>query len=279
VRAGDWIAVLALVISTGVPIALLIAKKWILARVEKGVEHRFNTELEGIRSDLRKNEERFKSDLAAKESEISIIRTTVLGGSANRQALVDKRRVEAVERVWAAVIDLAPYKNVAASMAVFKIGPSSKRAANDPKIREMFKVLGSDAPHDGLKKIDASKEQPFVSPLAWAYFAAYRTVIASSFMQLKALELGIDAVDEMLDKDHIRKVLKAALPNYSGFIDGHEPNTYYHLLEDIENRLLNELKEMLQGNDVDMAGITKASEIMSAVKELDAAAESAKSDV
>jgi hypothetical protein len=60
-----------------------------------------------LRAELRKNEESFKSDLRDKEAEISTLRTNILSGSAGRQALLDKRRFEAVEKVWANVNDLA----------------------------------------------------------------------------------------------------------------------------------------------------------------------------
>jgi hypothetical protein len=62
----DLIALLSIVISAGTPIAIFLARNWIKARIEKGVQHRFDVQIEGVRAELRKSEERFKSDLRDK---------------------------------------------------------------------------------------------------------------------------------------------------------------------------------------------------------------------
>jgi hypothetical protein len=82
---------------------LFLGRHWLAARIEKGVQHRFDRRLEELRAELRESEERLKSTLRDRENEIALLRNTVLAGSANRQSLLDKRRFEAVERVWTAV--------------------------------------------------------------------------------------------------------------------------------------------------------------------------------
>jgi hypothetical protein len=89
---ADLLSILSICISVGIPIAIFIARNWLVAWISNSVQHRFNVEIEKLRAELRKNEERFKSDLREKEAEISTLRNSVLSGSTSRQALLDKRR-------------------------------------------------------------------------------------------------------------------------------------------------------------------------------------------
>jgi hypothetical protein len=109
----DWAAWIAIGLHGVSALCLFIARNWIKASIERSVQHGFDAKLETLRTELRKNEEGFKSDLRSKETEISALRDGVLSGRAQRQALLDKRRLDAVECVWASVIALAPFKGVA----------------------------------------------------------------------------------------------------------------------------------------------------------------------
>lgn len=88
----DW------VLSTGSTTGLIGALAWlsrnlIETRLRASVQHEFNEKLETLRADLRKSEERFKSDLRAKESEIEALRSGALSGLISRQVVLDKRRL------------------------------------------------------------------------------------------------------------------------------------------------------------------------------------------
>src|SRR5262245_11112069 len=109
---------LALVISLAWPVLIFIGRNWLKAWISRSIQHRFDKELEKVRAELRKAEEQFKSDLRDREAEIATLRNSVLAGSAGRQALLDKRRFDAVEKVWTAVNDFAPFKSLAASLVV-----------------------------------------------------------------------------------------------------------------------------------------------------------------
>jgi hypothetical protein len=101
----DLINLISLVVYIGTAVVIFVGRNWLKTRIEKGVQHHFDERLEGLRSELRKTEELLKSDLQAKETEIATLRSSVLSGSAARQALLDKRRFEAVEKVWRSVQD------------------------------------------------------------------------------------------------------------------------------------------------------------------------------
>ena len=261
-----WLSIASLVVSLVVPAAIFVARNWLLARITKGVEHQFNVKIEGVRADLRKNEEHFKSELRDKEAEISALRTNVLGGSANRQGLLDKRRFEAVERVWIAVNDLAPLKNLSAYMAVLNMKAISEEV-HDPKMQRFLSVLDKIAPNPAQLKNAARDERPFLPDLTWAYFNAYHTIVLSGLLRLNAFKLGIENPERFMKWGHLKDILKATLPHHSEWIDQNEPESFYYLLDELEQLLLTELRKVLEGKEADHASVERAKQIMDVLKE------------
>jgi hypothetical protein len=77
----DWVTIAALSIYGILLIAHFVFTRW----TEKRIQYGFDAKIENLRAELR-----------TKEAEISALREGVLSGRANRQALLDKRRLEAV---------------------------------------------------------------------------------------------------------------------------------------------------------------------------------------
>jgi len=236
----DWLGLIALVLWVLFPAAVFISKNAVKAWIEKGIQHDFDQQIEKVRSELRKQEETFKSELRSKEHEITTLRDIVLSGRANRQALVDKRRIEAVERLWKAVHALAPYKGIAGTMAAVNFEAASKRTPTDAKLRQVFEMYGRNVPE--LKEQwenPAVNEQPFLSPLAWAYFSAYQGVVFLAYIKLKMLQLGIETPEKLINIQSARDLVAAALPDYAEYVQQHDP---YYVLDELERRLLEELR-------------------------------------
>ena len=88
-------------------LALWLGRNLIATRLVKSVEHEFNTKLESLRAELRKNEEElFKADLRSKEAEIAALRGGAMTAMASRQVALDKRRLDAVDQLWSALTAL-----------------------------------------------------------------------------------------------------------------------------------------------------------------------------
>jgi hypothetical protein len=117
-----------------------------------------------------------------------------------------------------------------------------------------------------LKNV-ARDEQPFLSELAWAYFAAYRSILYGNLLRYQLLKAGLDNADKILTNEGAQQILKASLPHQSKFIDEHQPETYHYLLEEIESCLLLELRNILEGRGADQAATKRAKQIMDAVKQ------------
>lgn len=262
--ATDLIPWISLVISIGVPVVVFVARNWLKARLEKGVQHNFDRKIEHLRAELRESEEKLKSRLRDRESEIATLRDTILAGSSARQTLVDKRRFDAVERIWTAVNDMARLKHISGMMALLKVEEVAKEI-RDPRMKQVLAMLGAGAPAiDELKNV-ARDERPFVPELAWAYFSAYSSVLYGNYMLFKMLETGADEPTKFLKRDGNKDILKAALPHQSEWIDRVQPEAYHHLVDELQNNLLMELRKILEGVEVSVAEIEKARRILDAV--------------
>jgi hypothetical protein len=169
--SANWIALLSLALTIGVPIVLFALRNFIVAWISKRVQYGFDTKIEELRTRLRTSEEQFKSDLREREAEITALRNNILSGSAGRQTLLDKRRFDAVEKIWTAVNDLAQLKGLSATMAIVNYDAVAKEAQN-PKMQQFLAVIETTAPDPQKLKNIARDERPFVPEIAWAYFSA-----------------------------------------------------------------------------------------------------------
>jgi hypothetical protein len=66
-----------------------------------------------------------------------------------------------------------------------------------------------------------------------------------------------------------KKILTAALPHRSKWIDEHEPGAYDMLLEEIEGYLLTELRNILEGREADQAAAGRGKQTIEALKRAD----------
>jgi len=261
---AGWVA-LAVQILAGV--GLFVGRHWIRARIEAGVQHSFDVKLEKLRAEIQATSVRFESELRAKESEIDALRSSVLSGRAGREAMLDKRRFEAVEKVWKGIGEVNKAKIIGQLMAHLNMKAASK-AVRDPNFQRFLEAIGTAAPQPKDIVDPARDEEPFVPPLAWAYYSAYRTVLLGMLMQYHILKIGVGDTSDLLATEPIRQMLKEVLPHHAKFIDEHEPNSYVLLLDEIQKSLLTELRKILDGQEADQASTTRAAAIMDAVRQV-----------
>ncbi len=267
---SDTIALLYPLITLALVAAAFAGREWIAARVAKTVQHNLDIKLEGLRSEQRESEERVKSQLRDREAEVSAMRTNLLTGSAGRQALLEKRRVEALEKIWIASHDFGQLKGLAAAMSTLKFDAVAKRST-EPKMQQFIGAIGATAPSNisDVKNV-AKHERPFVPEEVWAYFSAYTSILLSNLLRFHILKTGLDHPRDFMTFDNVKKLLKAVLPHHAAFLDKHDDvGTYVYLLEEIEEKLLHSIRRALDGKDVDQAAKERATAIIEAVKKFD----------
>jgi hypothetical protein len=145
-------------------------------------------------------------------------------------------------------------------MSHINFDAAAKECAKNPRCREIFSLLDSGAYIKIMNTTDASKARPFLSPLVWALFSAYNSIILHAVIKMQSLKSGID--QDLTDVSSVTKVVKAALPQYEKYIEEHGPSAYYYLLDILENKILEELNKMLQDEDSDKESLVKAARIL-----------------
>jgi hypothetical protein len=250
---------ISLAVNAVIAATLLAGRKWIEASVEKSIQHRLDEKLEATKSDLR-----------AKETEISALREMVLSGTAQRKALLDKRKLEAVERIWISLTRLAPLVGVSRSMRGIIFDEAAKRAPKEPNLKQFFNMIAKPTlVVDSLDKDHpAIHEQPFLSPLAWAYYSAYQTIVMSAYTTARVLAEGVEDAGKLLIRDHAKGLLKTILPHQSDWIDSNDPSAYDYLLDEIRDLLLSELRQNLEGQEADREAVEQAKRIAEQMRKM-----------
>lgn len=266
IPAPSWVIILLVI---GAPFLGWFVQIWLKAFIEKRVQFGIDRQLETIRSEIRLSEERLKSELRTREAEIALLREGVMSGRSSRIALVEKRRVEAVDRLWRAFTRLTRMKGPAMSLSTLRVDAIAKSVPTDPKTREFVQILtkameGTDF-EERMTEIRADEERPFVSEMTWALYSAYTAVILGGWAVLKILSIGAENSDKLINRGHVDGLLKVALPHQSNYIDTHGEASHYHLLEEIEQNLIAELKRSLLGEESDADNVKRSSAIMKEV--------------
>lgn len=255
----DWLPAISTTSLLG--LVLWLAREAISTRLKRSVQHEFDEKIESVKSDFRAAEERLKAQLREKETEISALRSGTLSALASRQASLDKRRLEAMDQLWAAFNSLGTARNLAASLSVLNIKAIAEVTERDPQARQFVETIGAGFDQAKIDHESANKARLFVSPMAWAVFAAYRSITTHSIIRWHALKNGLGAKD-FANREAIEKTIVAALPQYNGYLEKHGPDAYYYLLDELEAKLLSELQSMMNGNDTDKASLAQAAEII-----------------
>lgn len=257
----DWIP--ALSTTSLLAIALWLFRKIISTRLTNAVRHEYDKKIESLRTTLRQSEESFKAELRVKESQIDALRSGALSGIVNRQAAFYARQIAAVEQLWDAVISLDPAKHISTLMASINFEVAVKNAAKHPQIRKTFTAIGGDFDIKRFQTDNASKARPFISPLSWALYSAYRAICHHTTLKLHMLKCGLD-IDkvESLNAEGVTKLVKVVLPHQTEYIEKHGSRAFHYLLEELEDSLLHEIDNILQGKQSDKESIERAGLIL-----------------
>jgi hypothetical protein len=254
----DWLP--ALSTTALLAVALWLSRKLIETRLTNAVRHEFDTKLETVRADFRQKEELLRADLRSKEADIAALRSGAMTALATRQAALDKRRLEAVDELWAAVVELGPAKALSILVATFKFDAVAEEAKKNPKMRQLFEMIGQNIDPYKFIAVPADKARPFLSPIVWALFSAYRAIAMQGLVKVQIVKSGLDA--DLLAKDAIAELIKTALPHHQLYVDKVGDKGYHLLLEELERRILDAITDMLAGKEGDTATVQQAADIV-----------------
>jgi len=266
----DWIPA----ISTSSLLAALgfLVGTYYRAKVETGVQHNLDQKLEELRAKLRRDEEELKADLRSRDDQIAALRSGALSGMAGRQAALDKRRLDAIEKLWSNVIDRWQSKYLAKLAAPMKmevaIDAAAQQDAEGMKIRAFAELLWKSSGMENPQPSEwIDKERPFISPIVWALFSAYRHVLGLPIAQITVMRTGVG--QKMLaDPKAILDMVKSALPHQSNYIDEYGTGGLPYLIEELEDKLLAEIIASLESTTSDAKSVEQAAAILKAAEKV-----------
>ena len=267
---AEWFAAIAS--STATAILGFAIGTYFKARVEKAVQHNFDAKLENLRAGVRKEEEVLRADLQAKGEQIAALRGGALSGLANRYAALDKRRLEAIDKLWTATVKLAQFKMAAKMTGSIKMEVALDAAAaqdsEGAKLRLFATTIWNASGLENLKANESPHtERPYLPTLIWAHYSAYSQVLGHAVAQLAAMRTGVGA-KLLADPKPMLDLVKSALPHQTEFIEKYGTAALTYLIDELEETLLREIQRNLHNPDADQASLEQSAAILKAADTL-----------
>ena len=231
--------------------AAWLFRSFISTWLTKGIENNFNEKLEKL-----------KAELQAKQAQIDALRNGAMAGLISRQSKLYERQLDAVEQIWESVTELSRAKYISAMMAVIKFEASAREASSNPQFRQIFELMGGGFSIKDIKLDAASKARPFLSPLAWAYYSAYQSIVLLAVAKYEMLKIGVDSPTKYIDAQKVNDLIKAVLPHHKDYIEKYGSSAHHYLLDEIENLLLEELRNIQKGIEADKENTKRAAAIL-----------------
>lgn len=237
--------------------ALWLARSLISTRLTNSVKNEFDSKLEILRAELK-----------SKEAQIESLRSGAMSGLITRQEALYQRKLEAIDQIWGAVKELDKAKHVSSTLAILKFETCATESSRNPNFRNFIETVSGNFDPANLDLSGAALARPFITPLAWAYYSAFSSVIMSAVAKMQILKIGVDDAERFLNSEHPNKLLKTVLPSRSEYIDKHGHSAHHYLLDEVEQLLLIELKNIQDGKESDKDNAKRAAEITKEVENI-----------
>lgn len=237
--------------------ALWLARSLIMTRLKNSVKNEFDSKLEVLRSELK-----------SKEAQIESLRSGAMSGLITRQGALYQRKLQAIDQIWSSVKELEKAKYISSMLGTLKFEECAKESARNPKFREFIETISGNFDIANLDMSGSKLARPFLTPLAWAYYSAYSSVIMQAVAVMQILKIGVDNAEKYLNFENTNSLLKTVLPSKTEYIDKYGMSGHHHLLDEIEELLLMELKSIQEGNEDDRENAKRAAEINKEVEKV-----------
>jgi hypothetical protein len=249
------------VAATLIVAAAYLSRRLIEARLTRSVQHEFDTKLTTFKQELREEAQQRES-----------VRNTAFAALLGQRSALAAKRIEAVQSLWEGVLEIRKGIFMAAQLDILKLD-AVVAELQDPRMRQYFETtVAGDVVEDAYisRLAKFGTVRPFVSPTAWALFAAYSAIVAAAIAKMKALRLGFDPRKFFKDQ-HWAGLLPDVLPPEDIDLLGKDAD---HGLQwafgRIEERLIVELQRSLGETSAGLESVADAQRILEAAERLEA---------
>jgi len=249
---------------------VFLAKTWISERLKRSIEHEYAAKLESHKAILRAEHEtaleKLRADAAKDRAVQSAATTTLIGIHQAGQ----ERRLNAVEILWQAIVDLKGKIPGIVTMADILPEEEYGQLLTQPSLRSMMDKLSFDLLNDILKgTISVEKIRPFLGQYVYAHFWAYRAFVSQVLFSL------IHGRDEgrmtpWYHNDDIRSLLSTTFT--TGELEGIErmPITRFtNLLNAFDSKILLHSGKIISGEESATFGLDQAERISAVAAKLE----------
>lgn len=135
---------------------------------------------------------------------------------------------------------------------------------NNPKIKEITKEF---LEIENLSKsiFISEQERPWVSPIVWSLYVAYKTVLIYGVSQFITIYAGYDPKKYVTD-DKILKLLNEIIPGNN--IESIESSQLLVYLEYLEDQLIIEIQRQITAKDFNNESLERAQSILKLASEI-----------
>lgn len=253
------------ILATAVVSSLLVgALAWLLkglikTRLVASVEHEFNEKIERLRASIKD-----------KQEQIDSVRRTATSVVVNNRQSVDQRRILAIDAVVASVEASKKHLWASSILSRLKVEEIVKQI-DQPNMRKFIDGLSPNLEaltSDASINLEAAKAQPYLTISAWAFYKAYVGILSYDYMRLLTLKHGFDPQKFTTD-EKLREQVLLALPGMNEFVKKYGASAYHYLLDDLESKLMLELRAIVEGKGEDELAVKRAQAILDAVHSLE----------
>jgi hypothetical protein len=244
-----------------------LCRNLIEARLTRSVQYEFDKKLAA-----------FKQGLEEEARRLEAVRNAGFAALAAQRNSLASKRVEAAQGLWNGILEARKGIGVAQNLEIMNLDAVVKELG-DPRMQLFLKTIApaeilNPAFSVGLGQFSA--HQPFVSPTAWALYAAYSTIIVFSVSKMHVLQNGYDPRKFLLAA-HWTELLGEALTaeDFKRIGTSSEYGIQW-ALKRIEDRLVDELRRSIASESAGLESLDEAHRILLAVDKLQNAASTAK---
>jgi len=238
------------------------------AIIDQLAAYRSGKAIEAIKIEFQAKLESIKSEIKLRDEALSALRASVLQRSDARAGVLAQRRIAAVERLWTAVIELAPFVMASKMTAPIKLEAMLMQAAKQDeqgkKIRNFAEMYWKMLKIEDIKTtISPENERPFLSETAWARFSLFSSVVTYPVTMLAAIKSGFDP-ELINDPKPLLDAVKTAMPHFSSLIDEFGTVALAEVRDHIRDLVLEEVVNIIEGKSLDNDHLEQAAKIIAA---------------
>lgn len=235
----SWI--LGSIASSGILVILgWLLRDTIAKFLVKSVEHRFDTRLEHVRSEMRDQEQ-----------ELQQMRAFLISAQRDRDTAIQAKKFEAAETLFRARQILSRFAMVVEYMKVLNIEnilkDNSHRVA--PFFSDINKITNVDKGIEQLGSIDKTLPRLYLSEKTLKYYDMYESIVTHGIMLMKMFSLEIRDKSSLLKQGGISKEIMTLIPNSKEAFDKYGDGHAFYWADYFYNQTLLELRREVSGVD------------------------------